>query len=420
MELKVAIRNTIFFLTSIFLLGIILSLSTKVEAYRGPIIELDANSPNLVVELEDIDPGDKISRQFTVTHDFSPNEDGEDPSVNFKLEVVNFTQRREGDGIEFIDDSELPLNLRMSEWIELEPSSFNLDTHGTSQDIVFTINVPRNATAGGKYAAILVKPTLAETGESIGPTGAASGINLRLSVPIFLTINGDLDLDLAVSDFHVERIDGRETNLFWGPPIKAVVTFENNGNVHLAPRGVMHFHTGDLQDALRDSLLSLQLNEDLLYVLPGSSRTFEFMWNPESFISLEPSQEPVDESDLNDNELTYSRKYDFSNFDNILFGNYIATLQFAADNDSDFLEEIAGTEQVSFWIIPVPLVIGTVVVILLIVVFIAFKITRRNKKKKNKVQTQVNQQIQNPPRQHPIQQQQPINNNQNVTSIQSS
>ncbi len=375
----------------------LLLLNKTVEAYRGPVIN------EFFVEIDGANPGDTITRSYKVTNDYAPNEDGTDVSVTFDIEVVNFTQRQVDGGIEFIEENELPSDLRMSDWITVEPSTFTLENHGQSQEVTYTINVPEDAEGGGRYAALMLRPSVNNAGTGVDgslpvPTGANSGINSQLSTLVFLTVNGDIELNLELTDFHVETLDEKVQKTFWGGPVKAVATFTNTGNVHLAPRGVIFFHKGDAIEARVNPELSTQINEDLLYVLPGASRSYEIIWNPESFVYTEAKEIRGDETitlregdpgfmDYEVKDIEYSTKYDLNKLGNILFGEYKVSVQYAADNDTDFTDEVSGESTVTFFFLPVPLIIALLVPVLLIIVLV---IVMKVRKRKKKVKTEVN------------------------------
>ncbi|MCA9386588.1 hypothetical protein KC669_00995 [Candidatus Dojkabacteria bacterium] len=388
---------------------IFLSLAAKktVLAARGPIID------EIMFEFEDVKPGDKITRSYTVTHDYAPLADGTDPVVSFELEVVDFMQR-EGDGkpIFSVDtDQKVPDQIKISDWVTLTPSSFILEEQGQTQEIIVEIDVPSDALGGGRYGSILLKPTFVDdTGDGVSTQSrpsAQAGVSTQLHTLIFLTVDGDIVVDMDIKDFHLETLDGSTKSIFWNPPVKAVVTFENKGNVHLAPRGIIFFHNGkDEIEARLNAEYTEQLNDELTYILPGSTRTYEYIWQPDSFIYQEPVEIHGDEGislkpgdprydDYPVLETTYSTKFDWSNFSKIKFGKYAASIQYSADNDTDFADLESRTDSISFYFIPIQVIIP-IVVILFVFGIVVFLIGWSSKRKKT-MSTTVSQPIPNTP-----------------------
>lgn len=398
-------------------------VTSSVFANRGPIVD------EFIVNL-DADPGEVITRTYTVTHDYAPDENGEYKPVTFTAEVYDFTQADNlFSGIpEYIEPSEVPAGLRMSEWITVEPAQFTLETYKDTQEITYTIRVPEGADAGTRTAAILLNP---EVGVSVEPMavetmdaeeateevdttaeeveettevvedvvetqdGAQTGLSSRIANQIFLTVSGDQRLSLEVADFHVESIDGTIGESFWGAPVKAVVTFRNTGNVVLAPRGVISFHKGAEPENLAEPLFSAQLNEDLGRILPGAQRSFEFTWSPQSFIHYTATEIRGDDTitlyagdanfeDYPVKEVKYGMNYDFNNINNILYGEYGVTLQYAADNGAEFNNEIDADTTITFSFMPVPVIIAIAVPVLLIVAIVGYVVFKKMQSKDSK------------------------------------
>ncbi|MCA9381194.1 hypothetical protein KC678_02925, partial [Candidatus Dojkabacteria bacterium] len=138
-----------------------------------------------------------------------------------------------------------------------------------------------------------------------------------------------------------------------------------------------------------------QLNDELTYILPGATRTYEYTWQPNSFIYQEPIELHGDENmtlkpgDAKYDEAPvyktiYSTKFDWSNLSKIKFGKYSASIQYSADNDSDFADLEARTEIVSFYFVPIQIIVPAVVLLVLFALVIFF-IGWRSKRSKTKM-----------------------------------
>jgi hypothetical protein len=344
------------------------------------------------MEFEDVQPGEQIQESFTVTHDFAQDTDGTYPTVNFVVEARNFIQSDAGGSPQFVDIEDLPEQLRLSDWITVEPLEFSLSERGESQTITFTINVPEDATAGGRYGAIMVRQT--SEGDVL-ENNIGAGLTSETGPLILLTVDGEIEKGIEISDFHVETIQGKETSLFWNPPVKAVITFKNTGNVHLAPRGVVFFHQGEITN---ERLFSTQLNETLTYILPGASRTYEFVWDPSAFIKTAYEEIRGDEevtllvgdegySDYPVKEVRYNTEIDSGNLSDLFFGEYKVTVQYAADNEPDFEGQETLTQSISFRILPLHMILAVGVPVILFVSALLFIFIRKRRRGNKNIST---------------------------------
>src|SRR5690606_2181534 len=125
------------------------------------------------------------------------------------------------------------------------------------------------------------------------------------------------------------------------------------------------------------------------YVLPGAQRTYEFIWNPESFIYTDEQEVRGNETitvregeegfeDYAVKEYEYKTKFNFDNLGSIKFGNYQVTLQYSADTDQDFAEIQNVTQTVKFFFLPIQIILVILVPIMIMVIYAVLKRRRIN------------------------------------------
>lgn len=99
-----------------------------------------------------------------------------------------------------------------------------------------TINVPKDAAGGGYFGAVRFYPAAL-------PGQSTENVNLNLSASVgslvLLKVNGDIREEMNVKSLDVRKGD-KPGSFFTSPKdLKAVVRFENTGNVQLEPFGKM-------------------------------------------------------------------------------------------------------------------------------------------------------------------------------------
>ena len=153
---------------------------------------------------------------------------------------------------------------RMSGWIEV-PTSIITIKHGLTAEIPFTIHVPPNADPGGHYGALIVST---HADDVSGSSGAA--ISSGISSLIFLRVPGDVIEKGSIRDFY------SEDNVVDVPSAHFILRFENEGNVHLVPQGII-----TISNMWGKERGKVNINESSTFgnVLPASTRKFEFKWN---------------------------------------------------------------------------------------------------------------------------------------------
>ncbi len=181
------------------------------------------------------------------------------------------------------------------------------------------INIPKDASPGGHYGVIRF------TGTPASLTGS-SGVSLSASLGalVLLTVNGHLVQNLETSSFNITQNGGHPSSFFQSEPLTFNELLKNTGNVHVAPSGIV-----TIKDMFGHQVISLNINEGLGNILPSSSRQFS-----ETLSSV-----------------------DFTN--KRLFGRYTATFNVSYGSPKKTL-----TDTLTFWVIPVDLIVIWIVVLI--------------------------------------------------------
>lgn len=240
------------------------------------------------------------------------------------MEVVNFKAVGEAGQGRFIPLSESAgSGATFGEWITLNKGPYTIPAEQT-QEISFFVEIPKNASPGGHYAALLT---------STEPPKDTGEIAVRTSQVVtsllFMRVEGDINEEGTIREF---RAIDRFVDV---PDVSFSLRFENKGNVHLQPKGdiIITNMWGTERGTIPVNYQSSYGN-----VLPESIRDFAFSW-----------------------------KSDFKLSD---VGRYkaIATLAYGED-------EVKSTTAIAyFWIIPIKWTLIVIAIVALFVSFIVFMV----------------------------------------------
>jgi hypothetical protein len=132
---------------------------------------------------------------------------------------------------------------------------------GATKQVDVTINVPKNAQAGGYFGALRFAPVDANGNASVSLTGSISSL-------ILLTVPGDLVERLVLTNFDIQQKGAIGTNFRTSDNLEVALRFQNDGNVHLAPHGKINVIKG------KKTIYSADFNDSDSKgnVLPDSAR----------------------------------------------------------------------------------------------------------------------------------------------------
>ncbi len=138
---------------------------------------------------------------------------------------------------------------------------------GASKQVTATINIPKDAAAGGYYGAVRFVPASTGLSEKNITLSASVGTLILVKVP------GDINENMKLESFDVRssKEDGKASTFFTGSKeLYAVARFKNLGNVHEQPFGKVVLKKGD------KVLQTVEINntDPKGNVLPDSIRRF--------------------------------------------------------------------------------------------------------------------------------------------------
>lgn len=183
-------------------------------------------------------------------------------------EVVNFVPEGEGGRGNFVpvlSDDESKDTL--AEWIDIAHGPYVIP-EGQTTEISFIVEVPKNASPGGHFAAVLIstEPPKDENGSlALVTTQTVASL-------FFMRINGDV---IEKGDIREFSVLDRSVEL---PEAEFSLRFENKGNVHVQPRG--NIIITNMWGAER-GIIPINNETHFGNVLPKSIRDFRFTWKGE-------------------------------------------------------------------------------------------------------------------------------------------
>jgi len=199
------------------------------------------------------------------------------------------------------------------------PASELTLSFGQRATIPVTVTVPKDASPGGYYAAVLIsnEPTVVAT-SSTSVTGATRVIS-RLGTLFFIRVNGPANPQGQLQDFRINAPTSRA--IYNSGPFTFEMLFNNTGNLYLTPYGTI-----TIKNFLGSTIATVPV--DAYYSLPQSLRYRDVSWNQFA-----------------------------------LFGRYTATLQLNRSYGGT-----TDTKTIAFWVIPWEFLL-TAFAILFVVIF---------------------------------------------------
>lgn len=183
-------------------------------------------------------------------------------------EVVNFTPKGEGgDGRFSPINQSLTNGGSLAEWFTISKEPIVIPREQTTE-LPFTIKVPKDASPGGHFAAILIstRPPLSDGGEAKLQTAQA------VTSLFFAKVAGNIIESGTIREFTTTE------SLLNSPEATFVLRFENKGNVHLQPQGDIKIYNMWGEER---GVIPINQYTSFGNVLPDSIRRFSFTWKGE-------------------------------------------------------------------------------------------------------------------------------------------
>jgi hypothetical protein len=156
----------------------------------------------------------------------------------------------------------------LTSWITLPQTGFTIEP-GQTYILPIVIDVPEGAAPGGHYSAILIGNKTPKNTQEGGTVSVSSSV----ASLIFLSVAGDVTEKGRIRDFYTEK------TLYQDAEAKFSLRFENQGNVHLVPRGNIKIFN---MFGKERGYIPVNSNSRYGNVLPESKRKFDFSWKSDS------------------------------------------------------------------------------------------------------------------------------------------
>lgn len=247
-------KKYLFVLLTPLVLFIVMGFSS-VSAQSNEAIGLAISPP---VNEKQINPGEKFSGVIKVSN--PTNQD-----LNVATSVKYFTAKGDEGSPDILDIEDA--NFSLAKWVEIE-KSFKLKSQ-ESKEIKYTINVPKDAEAGGHYGVILFTPS-AIFGQTAPGSGTAVAAVSQIGSLFLVSVNGLINYDGKIAEFGTNKtLYLNTTNL-----VDFVTRFQNLSNIHVKPAGNI-----TIKNAFGKKVAELKVNEKAGNVLPQSIRKFTNDWS---------------------------------------------------------------------------------------------------------------------------------------------
>lgn len=180
--------------------------------------------------------------------------------IVFRLSFVDFGSLDESGGIAFLGEgSDLQKRYGLASWLSAEKDVVTVFPQGREK-IRFTVANRESLSPGGHYGAVLFRAE--KEGDDGNTTSSDVSISPNFTALVFVRKTGGEIRELQYRDL-VFRTD------FLGIPDKVSERFQNSGNVHVTPRGVV-----EVRDPFGRIVRRGILNEESGIILPESYRLY--------------------------------------------------------------------------------------------------------------------------------------------------
>ncbi len=171
-------------------------------------------------------------------------------AVTLVSSVESFTLNEQGQSV-YTNDG-------FTEWFRLEQPSITLQPRQVLI-VPFDVLIPRFTTPGGYYATIFWQT------DNQGTSPVT--VNAKVGTVVLLTVEGNLRREVSIDSFAMEPA----RSIVWGGPVQFQAQLSNTGNIHSTVQGKIM-----IQSWGREATVAVQGGSAV--VLPGAVRQFNVMW----------------------------------------------------------------------------------------------------------------------------------------------
>ncbi|MEK7096409.1 MAG: hypothetical protein AAB881_00450 [Patescibacteria group bacterium] len=179
--------------------------------------------------------------------------------LNYVAEAQNFAEISD-DGAPVFDESTTDTSgAKLAGWINFGAAAKGTIKAGESKEIIFTITVPENASAGGHYAGVFAKEV-----KSLNSDLTEVGVASRIGALLLVTVPGDVVKSASINEL---KTPGFITK---GPANFSVVV-KNTGTVH---------YDSDVSLEIKPMIgKSTTISMGSHTILPSGTRSYTASWN---------------------------------------------------------------------------------------------------------------------------------------------
>lgn len=179
---------------------------------------------------------------------------------NFVLSVVDFGALDESGGVAFLGApaSELEHKYGLASWLSVEKNTVFVAA-GQTVAVKVSVDNRESLAPGGHYGAVLATAV----NEPGTPASARVGVKQVLSSLVLVTKDGGANADLRL-------VSQEAPGSWWSLPNTVTQRFQNTGNIHVVPRGVI-----ELKDPAGRVVKRAAINDGSQMILPESFRQYK-------------------------------------------------------------------------------------------------------------------------------------------------
>ncbi len=165
------------------------------------------------------------ANQPSVQYDFTVTNNS-NSEYEFALSVVDFGSLDDTGGVLFVGNGQKSLSYRyaLSPWVTLERDRIVVAAHATEKVPITVVN-KESLSPGGHYGAVLVTPT---------DTGDSQKVQIDQVISSLLFVK-----KLGGEVYRLNLVHSSISNRIFALPGTVDVRFQNSGNVHVIPRGLV-------------------------------------------------------------------------------------------------------------------------------------------------------------------------------------
>lgn len=202
------------------------------------------------------DPGETVTKSFVLVNE-------QDADLVYYTSAENFEAQGESGTPNFTPSKE-----GLASWVSVVDKV--VLKRGQKIEVPFSVKVPKDADAGGHFAAIFLSTVPPAAGGNDVAVGA------KVGMLVLLRVNGELKEGGGVLSFGLKGDSKFVTKL----PVQFMYRFNNSGNDRVNPVGDI-----EIRNTVGVKIDTINANPTVGNILPASTRRFEVRWGEEQALS---------------------------------------------------------------------------------------------------------------------------------------